>query len=183
MRSCINVAWVLMTLFTLLGFVDAATPTTPVDSGFVKSQGGKFTLDGKPFHYVGTNAYWLQLLNKEDLNRTMHDIAALGIKVVRTWAFSDVTEIPKDGVWLQVLHDNGTIQINMGENGLVRLDNIVKAAKDNKLHVLFSLTNNWFRNATGATGGSIKTSKRGATEIVPVDQHYLPRNFLSNDYG
>ena len=130
----------------------------------------------------------------------MHDIAALGIKVVRTWwvdplqnsydrtvsqsilrAFNDVTEIPKDGgVWFQLLHPNGTVEINRGENGLVRLDNIVKAAKDNNLHVLFSLTNNWFRNATGTTGG-VQPSKRG--EITPVDRRNLPRNFLSNDYG
>ena len=41
-----------------------------------------------------------------------------------------------------------------------RLDNIVKAAKDNKLHVVFSLTNNWFRNATGTIGGDSKHKKR-----------------------
>lgn len=85
-------------------------------------------------------------------------------------------------MWFQVLHANGTAEINTGENGLVRLDNIVKAAKDNDLRVLFSLTNNWFRNATG-TAGSVKTTKRGDTEITPVDRHNLPRNFLSNDYG
>lgn len=98
-------------------------------------------------------------------------------------AFNDVTEIPSDGVWIQVLHENGTIEINTGENGLVRLDNIVKAANDNKLRVLFSLTNNWFRNATGTTGDNVKPSKRAATEITPVDRHNLPRNYLSNDYG
>ena len=32
--------------FTSLGFV-SAQPSTTSDSGFVKSQGGKFTLDGK----------------------------------------------------------------------------------------------------------------------------------------
>ena len=51
-------------------------------------------------------------------------------------------------MWFQVFHKNGTIEINKGENGLVRLDNIVKAAKDNKLHIVFALTNNWFRGAT-----------------------------------
>jgi mannan endo-1,4-beta-mannosidase len=96
-------------------------------------------------------------------------------------AFNDVTEIPQDGVWFQVFHNNGTIEINKGNNGLVRLDNIIKAAKDNNLHVLFSLTNNWFRNAT--TGATVKTSKRGGTEVTPVDRHNLPRNYLSNDFG
>ena len=135
----------------------------------------------------------------------MHDISALGINVVRTWwvnrfqkphnkivpkstprAFNDVTEIPnKDGVWFQVFHKNGTIEINEGNNGLVRLDNIVKAAKDNKLHVVFSLTNNWSRNATGTIGGDgkHKTPNRGNSTITPEDRRHLPRNFLSNDYG
>jgi len=98
-------------------------------------------------------------------------------------AFNDVTEIPSDGVWFQVLHKNGTIEINNGENGLVRLDNIVKAAKNNKLHVLFSLTNNWFRNATSTSGDSRNTTKRDGNTISPVDRRNLPRNYLSNDYG
>ena len=56
-------------------------------------------------------------------------------------------------MWFQVFHKNGTIEINKGENGLVRLDNIVKPAKDKKLHVVFALTNTWFRGATGGDGG------------------------------
>ena len=98
-------------------------------------------------------------------------------------AFNDVTEIPSDGVWFQVFHKNGTIEINMGENGLVRLDNIVKAAKNNKLHLLFSLTNNWFRGANQTTTGGSKTPKRDGTTVAPVDRQNLPRNYLSNDYG
>jgi mannan endo-1,4-beta-mannosidase len=98
-------------------------------------------------------------------------------------AFNDVTEIPGDGVWFQVFHKNGTIEINEGENGLARLDNIVKAAKNNKLHVMFSLTNNWFRNATGTSGSGNKTTKRDGTTVTPVDRRNLPRNYLSNDYG
>ena len=130
----------------------------------------------------------------------MHDISALGVKVVRAWyvdclgnttaskstlrAFNDVTEIPKDGVWFQVFHQNGTIEINYRENGLVRLDNIVKAATDNKLHVVFALTNNWFRGATGGGKNKHKDySKRGDYTTTPVDRRHLPRNYLSNDYG
>ncbi|KAG8938422.1 hypothetical protein FRC03_007266, partial [Tulasnella sp. 419] len=28
-------------------------------SGFVRSEGGDFKVDGKPFYFVGTAAYWL----------------------------------------------------------------------------------------------------------------------------
>ena len=70
-------------------------------------------------------------------------------------------------MWFQVFHENGTIEINTGENGLVRLDNIVKAAKNHDLHIVFSLTNNW---------------SRGDDTDRPVDRQFR-RNFLSNEYG
>ena len=81
-------------------------------------------------------------------------------------------------MWFQAFHKNGTIEINTGENGLGRLDNIVQAAKDNKLHVVFSLTNNWFR---GAGGNKTKEDgKRGNSTNTPVNRR---RGSLSNDYG
>jgi mannan endo-1,4-beta-mannosidase len=85
MRSYIGIVWLLATLFTSLSFVNASGPTHSDKPGFVKAKGRHFTLDGKPFRYVGTNAYWLQLLNKKDLNKTLHDMSAIGVKVVRTW--------------------------------------------------------------------------------------------------
>ena len=100
-------------------------------------------------------------------------------------AFNDVTEIPKDGVWFQVFHKNGTIEINTGANGLGRLDDIVKAAKAHDLHVVFSLTNNWFRGASSdKTGDKHKhtSEKSGKSKNKPVDRRFR-RNFLSNDYG
>jgi hypothetical protein len=96
-------------------------------------------------------------------------------------AFNDVTEIPDDGVWFQVFHKNGTIEINEGENGLVRLDNIVQAAKDHNLHVVFSLTNNWFRGAS-SDKHKRKAEKRGDYTDTSVDRRFR-RNFLSNNYG
>jgi mannan endo-1,4-beta-mannosidase len=96
-------------------------------------------------------------------------------------AFNDVTEIPDDGVWFQVFHKDGTIEINEGENGLVRLDNIVQAAKDNNLHVVFSLTNNWFRGASSGKDKH-KGERRGDHTDTSVDRRFR-RNFLSNNYG
>lgn len=41
------------------------------------------------FRYIGTNAYWLPALNtNEDIWYTLGNISALGIKVVRLWAFN-----------------------------------------------------------------------------------------------
>jgi hypothetical protein len=42
-----------------------------------------------PFKFVGTNAYWIPFLNSDDdISKTFADMAAIGITVVRTWAFN-----------------------------------------------------------------------------------------------
>lgn len=46
-----------------------------------------------PLHFVATNAYWLHTLTRDDINKTLANIAASGIKVVRTWAFNGRTGI------------------------------------------------------------------------------------------
>ena len=39
--------------------------------------------------FVGTNAYWLPVLNtEEDINFTLGNMTKAGITVVRTWAFN-----------------------------------------------------------------------------------------------
>lgn len=41
--------------------------------------------------FVGTNAYWLPALNSDqDIDFTLGNISAAGVKVVRTWAFNGV---------------------------------------------------------------------------------------------
>lgn len=82
--------------------------------GFVYTDGWKFMLDGKPFLYAGTNAYWLPFLevsnpsvtslrqksqcfqNPDDLHPTFKSAKDAGLKVIRTWGFNDknVTFVP-----------------------------------------------------------------------------------------
>jgi len=47
MRGPTGVFWLLVTLFTSLGFVSSTTHKTPDKPGFIKASGKKFTLDGK----------------------------------------------------------------------------------------------------------------------------------------
>lgn len=82
-------------------------------------------------------------------------------------------QIPENGVWIRAFHKNGTIEINEGENGIQRLDRIVRIAKSVGIRVLFSLTNNWYPHVADA-GGVARRNNYGNT---------LPRNYLSNDYG
>lgn len=81
---------------------------------------------------------------------------------------TDVTEIPTEGFWFQLIA-NGTTTINTGANGLQRLDKVLEIAALHNIYVIFSLTNNWNPIA----------QKSSASGSPPP----LPRNFLSNDYG
>lgn len=189
----LSLALALLLPVIQLGAVQAATGTstspTPTASTapagqYVRSENGRFMLGDKPFQYIGTSAYWLQLLdNDDDMKKTLTEIASLGVKVVRTWAFNDVTDIPSTGVWIRAFHNNGTIEINTGENGILRLDRIVRVAQEVGIHILFSLTNNWFPRVNNATASGLAPPPQRRDNSSPLAGSHLPRNFLSNDFG
>ncbi|KAH9001278.1 glycoside hydrolase [Lactarius akahatsu] len=146
--------------------------TPPPTSPFATASGGGLVINGSKFSFIGTNAYWLPYLNSDDdISKTLADMSASGITVVRTWAFNDVTEIPEAGSWLQLIA-NGTTTINTGPNGLQRLDKIIELAAEHNIYVLFSLTNNWN-----------PVANEPPTPVRRHNETPLPRNFLSNDYG
>jgi mannan endo-1,4-beta-mannosidase len=143
-------------------------------SSFVSASGTDLIANGKPFTFIGTNAYWLPYLNSEDdICSTLANMSKSGITVVRTWAFNDVTEIPDSGFWLQLIKDK-TTKINTGPDGFQRLDKFIALAKKYNIYVYFSLTNNWNPSVTD----SPPAVRRNEDAPCP-----LPRNFLSNNYG
>jgi mannan endo-1,4-beta-mannosidase len=141
-------------------------------SNFVSTQDGEFQLNGGPYQFYGTNAYWVQMLTDHDLDNVMNEIAAKGYTVVRTWAFNDVSKKPASGNYFQIL-EGGKATINEGADGLQRLDKVVAAASQYNLKVLFTLTNNWNPKREQPS----QSFKRWEKEEV------LPRGYLSNDYG
>jgi hypothetical protein len=43
----------------------------------------------RDFAFLGTNAYWLStVVTDDDIKKTLTDIKARGVKVVRTWGFN-----------------------------------------------------------------------------------------------
>lgn len=133
--------------------------------------------------------------SNEDINNTLANISAAGIKVVRVWAFNglyndillycithcffsnaDVETIPDSGTWFQLISNN-TITINNGTNGLQKLDTVIQLAEEHGLFVMLSLTNNWnpLPNDTTTPSTQIDLAQNATTP--------LPRNTLSNDYG
>jgi mannan endo-1,4-beta-mannosidase len=162
----------------------------------VSTNNGRFQVNGSDFKFIGTTAYWLPSLNTEqDIIDTLSNISAAGIKVVRTWAFNDVEQIPTNGTWFQLVA-NGTTTINTGPNGLQKLDMIMKHAERLGLFVTLSLTNNWNpREKLDGLAGSIEGLESDIQarrlwdrefwnrDVTVGTNNTLPRNFLSNDYG
>ncbi|PPQ86241.1 hypothetical protein CVT25_005570 [Psilocybe cyanescens] len=167
--------------------VSAKAPTRTVskrqDSNlpqFVTTQNGNFMFKGKKLDFVGTNAYWLAALNSDDdIDFTLGNMSAAGVKIVRTWAFNDVDTIPVNGTWFQLIA-NGTTTINNGTNGLQKLDTVVRLAEKHGLFLHLSLTNNWNPRPLLDNPNGISISARDVTNGT---NNTLPRNTLSNDYG
>ncbi|KAG2111540.1 glycoside hydrolase family 5 protein [Suillus discolor] len=159
--------WGTLFFSILWASVVAAIPSRTIDtrasSPYVSTSGSGFVVNGSSLKYIGTNVYWLPTLNtNEDIRNTLANISALGIKVVRLWAFNDVATIPADGTWLQLIQ-NGTVSVNDGPNGLQKLDTVIQLAEEQGLYVILSLTNNW--------------------DPVPLSNDTRLRNYLSNNYG
>ncbi|KAJ6596886.1 glycoside hydrolase family 5 protein [Mycena vulgaris] len=157
-------------------------PTPTLDkSRFVCTDGANFQVNNSNFKFIGTNAYWLTALNTdEDVNSTLSSIRSKNITVVRTWAFNDVSTIPENGTWFQLIA-NGTTSVNLNETtGLPKLDRIISMAEKHGIYLLLSLTNNWnplpLDNITNGTAG-------GILRRDVATNNSLPRNFLSNDFG
>ncbi|KAG8953486.1 hypothetical protein FRC04_002328 [Tulasnella sp. 424] len=123
----------------------AATTTTSSSgscSGFVRTSGQKFTLNGSTYTLVGSNAYWLAQVpaTQADLDKAFADIAATGATTVRTWGFNEVTSA--SGTYYQIW-SGSTPTINTGSNGLAKFDQVVASAKAHGLKLIVALTNNW----------------------------------------
>ncbi|KLO18856.1 glycoside hydrolase family 5 protein [Schizopora paradoxa] len=177
----------LLALSSAVGVVSAVKPTRTTrqsSSQFITvGADGQFMKNGEPFRFIGTNAYWLPSLESDtDIQNTLHNIASKGIKVVRTWAFNDVTTIPENGTWFQLIA-NGTTSVNTGPNGLQRLDAVVSAAEKEGISLIMSLTNNW--NPQPLTDGTplVPVSGNARRDVTVGTGNDLPRNTLSNDYG
>ncbi|KAG1905655.1 glycoside hydrolase family 5 protein [Suillus fuscotomentosus] len=132
--------WGTLFFSILWASVVSAIPSRTIDtrasSPFVSTSGSGFVVNGSSLKYIGTNVYWLPTLNtNEDIRNTLANISALGIKVVRLWAFNDVDTIPVNGTWLQLIQ-NGTVTVNNGPNGLQKLDTVIQLAEEQGLYTL-----------------------------------------------
>ncbi|KAJ7208841.1 glycoside hydrolase superfamily [Mycena pura] len=115
------------------------TVSTPFPTGFVKTSGTRFTLNGAPFTVFGTNAYWpaLQGYSNADIDQAFADMAAAGVTVVR--GFNEVTN-PFQGQVFFHQWAGATATVNTGTAGLQRLDQVVASAKAHGIRVIITLS-------------------------------------------
>ncbi|KAJ6502557.1 glycoside hydrolase family 5 protein [Mycena sanguinolenta] len=158
-------------------------------SSFVSTSGTNFRVNNSDFPFIGTNAYWLPVLNSdEDIDAVLGNISLSNITVVRTWAFNDVPEIPENGTWFQLVA-NGTTSVNLNETtGIPKLDRIIAMAEKHGIYLLLSLTNNWNplpadNTTVNATVNATVSSSSPLSKRDVATNSSLPRNTLSNDYG
>src|ERR1051326_2845910 len=116
-----------------LGF---SPPCAAQPAGFAYVSGTNFYVNGTQFHYGGDNIYWLAQLTRgtaqSEVESEMSNCVSSGVKVVRTWAFSDGTSTslqPSLGVY--------------NETALRVLDYAVYSAGQHGIKLILTLTNNW----------------------------------------
>lgn len=144
--------------------------------GFVYADGSKFMCDGSPYYYGGTNCYYLTYKSKSEVKNVFDDASKMGLKVIRIWGNLDVGkktgEIDsrsghetfegnndgtgeKDGVYFQYWDDKaGKPVVNEGEDGLRRLDYVIKQAEEHDMKLVITFTNYW--EAFGGMGQYVK---------------------------
>jgi mannan endo-1,4-beta-mannosidase len=109
------------------------------DQGFVEANATTFSLNGKPFYYVGINNYYLMVFAaslslRGYVDEVLADAAAMELNVCRTWAFNDGA-----GEW-------NALQLQPGlydEDVFRGLDYVLYRAGEMGIRLLLPLVNNW----------------------------------------
>lgn len=111
-----------------------------IEGEFVTRQGSTLMLGENQFFFVGTNAYFLQpemaYGNSAGVIETLDTMVALGMPVVRIWAFNDNDPTT----------DPAAIQSEPGvyrEESLVALDQVIAEAKKRNIRLILTLVNFW----------------------------------------
>ena len=130
--------------------------STERPNAFVRVQGTRFVVGGRPFRFVGANVS--VMYRDEDRARmpeTLRQAAQSGISVVRVWASgeggpNDVGPVGADSSDWPRQHPLRWAPGQWNEEAFVHLDNVIAEAARNKLLVKLCLVN-WWRDTGGIT--------------------------------
>jgi mannan endo-1,4-beta-mannosidase len=113
-----------------------------MESGFVKTDGARFVLNGLPFPVVGVNCYFLAWCGDAARNAILASVKLTGANVIRSMAFLNSAERPDSGIAFQY-GSGGSIVVNDGPDGLGRLDALIAAAELQGFRLILPLVNYW----------------------------------------
>jgi mannan endo-1,4-beta-mannosidase len=130
--------------------------TSAAPAGFITTYGTRFSIDGKPFRFVGANVAVMYLEKERDnYAETLREAANDGAKVIRIWANA---ETGKESTARSTGGEErwpgkqpyrfGPEQWN--EEAFTHLDKIIAEAAKNKLYVQICFVN-WWRDTGGVT--------------------------------
>lgn len=133
------------------------TAAAQASGEFVAVRDVGFVLGDKPFRFVGANNYYLIYKPECMAEDVLASAAAMGLRVVRTWAFLNGKS-----------HDGVALQTELGkfdDEGFRRLDRVLEQASHHGLKLVLTLVNRWddfggMRWYVDKTGGG------------PVDEFY-----------
>jgi mannan endo-1,4-beta-mannosidase len=117
---------------------------------FVRTEGTRFVLDGRPYPIVGANCYYLGYCPPESagmVDSVLDAAESLSLNVLRIWAFLDLgtstSGPPANGMFGTCFqyHDGARIVQVDGPNGLERLDRAVAGAASRGMKVILALVN------------------------------------------
>ncbi len=110
----------------------------PASEPFVQVDGTRFVVEGRPFHFAGTNCYYLMVFAADPglrgyVDEVLTEAAAMDITVIRTWAFNDGSG------WNALQTAPGVYQ----EFVFQGLDYVLDRCRELGLRVVLPLVNNW----------------------------------------
>jgi len=129
-----------LNVFIVLASLLRIDPSLSGDSDFITRSGDHFMLHGRPFSFMGANAYYLPslatLADTQSVKDVLADASALGMKVIRMWAFHEGADTL----------DPTVIQFSPGmfnERALRGLDYVLWQAEVHSVRVILALVGNW----------------------------------------
>src|SRR5215469_5627069 len=138
--AIITVPILFVMLLALVVVIRQAPRAHAATGGFVTTQGTQFMLNGAPFEFAGSNNYYPEYSPKPMVDDLFANAQAMGLKVVRIWAFYDIgslngTTVPTtDGQGVPSVYfqywdtTSNSVKINAGANGLQMLDYAISSA-------------------------------------------------------